>query len=142
LAALDTVIKVTNSNNQRIWAIEKSKDSETGICCAFELETIELDSQDSWGITHTSCVVNQGILKPKSKPVTGKNQKSVMAALLELQLELGTQEITLDNLINKVAGILELSDPKRGPERSKSAVKSLIESGHLNVANGYVKPNQ
>ena len=141
LAALDTVIKVTTGNNQRVWAIEKSKDSETGICCAFELATIELNSQDSWGITHTSCTVNQGILKPEAKPIKGKNQKLVMAELLALQAEFATQEIPLDDLVTKVAGALDLCDPKRGMERSKDAIKGLVKSEHLNVANGYVKPN-
>lgn len=141
LAALDTVIRVNCTNNQRTWSIEKSKDSEIGICNAFELKTIELGSKDIWGIPHTSCTVTQGILKPLSKPISGKHQQKVMAVIAEMLLNEPLKKIALTDLEKNVAGRLETGDPKRVNERAKTAVASLVESGHLIVTNGYITPS-
>jgi len=141
LAALDTVIKVSNAANQRIWSIEKSKDSETGICNAFELKTVELGSKDIWGIAHTSCTVSQGILKPLSKPISGKHQQKVMNVLTDMLLDDPLKAITQTDLERNVAKKLDTGDPKRVNERAKVAVASLIESGHLVVANGCITPS-
>jgi hypothetical protein len=141
LAALDTVIKVSSATNQRIWSIEKSKDSEIGICNAFELKTVELGSEDIWGITHTSCTVSQGILKPQSKPIKGKHQQQVINVLTAMLLDDSSEAITQTDLEIKVAKDLDIDDPKRAKERAKSAVSSLIDSGHLLVTNGVITPS-
>lgn len=141
LAALDTVIKVSSTANQRVWSIEKSKDSEIGICNAFELKTVELGSEDIWGIAHTSCTVTQGILKPQSKPITGKNQQQVINVLTDLLLDDSSEEITQTDLEIKVAKNLDIDNPKRAKERAKIAVSSLIDSGHLLLTNGVITPN-
>lgn len=142
LAALDTVIKVSSATNQRVWSIEKSKDSEIGLCNAFELKTIELGSKDMWGIAHTSCTVSQGILKPQSKPIKGKNQRQVINVLTEMLLDDSPEAITQSDLEIEVAKALQLDDPKRAKERAKIAVSSLVDSGHLLLTNGGVTPNQ
>jgi RecA/RadA recombinase len=141
LAALDTVIKVSTNSNQRMWSIEKSKDSEIGICNAFELKTIELGSKDFWGIAHTSCTVSQGILKPVSKPIKGKNQQQVMSVLTDILFDESTDVITQTDLEIKVAKNLDIGDPKRAKERAKSSIASLIDSGHLLLTNGGITLN-
>lgn len=141
LAALDTVIKVSTNSNQRMWSIEKSKDSEIGICNAFELKTIELGSKDFWGIAHTSCTVSQGILKPVPKPIKGKNQQQVMSVLTDILLNESTDVITQTDLEIKVAKNLDIEDPKRAKERAKSSIASLIDSGHLLLTNGGITLN-
>jgi hypothetical protein len=141
LAALDTVIKVSSAANQRVWSIEKSKDSEIGICNAFELKTVELGSEDIWGIAHTSCTVSQDILKPQSKPIKGKNQQQVINVLTDLLLDDSSQEITQTDLEIKVAKNLDIDNPKRAKERAKQAIASLVDSGHLLLTNGSVTPN-
>jgi len=141
LAALDTVIKVSSSSNQRIWSIEKSKDSETGICHSFELKTIELDSKDIWGITHTSCTVSQTMFKPQSKPVKGKHQQQVINVLTDMLLNDAPATITQSELEVEVAKGLHLENPKRAKERAKLAVVSLIDSGHLLLTNGNITLN-
>lgn len=141
LAALDTVIKVSSASNQRVWAIEKSKDSEIGICNAFELKTVELGSEDTWGITHTSCTVSQGILKPQPKPIKGKHQQQVINVLTDLLLGDSSEVITQTDLEIKVAKNLDIDNPKRAKERAKIAVASLLDSGHLLRTNGGITPN-
>jgi hypothetical protein len=141
LAALDMVIKVSSVSNQRVWAIEKSKDSEIGICNAFELKTVELGSEDTWGITHTSCTVSQGILKPQSKPIKGKHQQQVINVLTDLLLGDSSEVITQTDLEIKVAKNLDIDNPKRAKERAKIAVASLLDSGHLLRTNGGITPN-
>lgn len=141
LAALDTVIKVSSATNQRIWSIEKSKDSEIGICNAFELKTVELGSKDMWGIAHTSCTVSQGILKPQSKPIKGKHQQQVINVLTDLLLDDSSEVITQTDLEIKVAKNLDIDNPKRAKERAKIAVASLLDSGHLLLTNGGITPN-
>jgi hypothetical protein len=141
LAALDTVIKVTTISNQRVWSIEKSKDSEIGVCRAFELETIDLDTQDSWGITHTSCVVSQGLLKPLVKPIKGKNQQSIMQLINKMLSLEPTNTIALEFLTHEAAQILDIRNSKRGKERAKAAINSLIASGHLILTDGYITTN-
>jgi hypothetical protein len=141
LAALDTVIKVSSAANQRVWSIEKSKDSQIGICNAFELKTVELGSEDIWGIAHTSCTVSQDILKPQSKPIKGKNQQQVINVLTDLLLDDSSQEITQTDLEIKVAKNLDIDNPKRAKERAKQAIASLVDSGHLLLTNGSVTPN-
>jgi hypothetical protein len=142
LAALDTVIKVSSTTNQRVWSIEKSKDSEIGICNAFELKTVELGSKDAWGITHTSCTVSQGILKPQSKPIKGKHQQQVINVLTDMLLEDSPKAISQSELEIAVAKALNLDNPLRAKERAKLAVSSLINSGHLLLSNGGITPNQ
>jgi hypothetical protein len=141
-AALDTVIKVISTTNQRVWSIEKSKDSEIGICNAFELNAVELGSKDMWGIAHTSCTVSQGILKPQSKPIKGKNQQQVINVLTEMLLDDSPEVITQSDLEIEVAKVLHLEDPKRAKERAKQAIASLVDSGHLLLTNGGITPNQ
>jgi hypothetical protein len=141
LAALDTVIKVSSSTNQRVWSIEKSKDSEIGICNAFELKTVELGTEDVWGITHTSCTVSQGILKPQSKPIKGKNQQQVINVLTGMLLDDSPEAITQSDLEIEVAKALNLDDPKRAKERAKQAIASLIDSGRLLFTNGGITLN-
>jgi hypothetical protein len=140
-AALDTVIKVISTTNQRVWSIEKSKDSEIGICNAFELNAVELGSKDMWGIAHTSCTVSQGILKPQSKPIKGKNQQQVINVLTEMLLDDSHEAITQSDLEIQVAKALHVEDPKRAKERAKQAIASLVDSGHLLLTNGSVTPN-
>jgi KaiC/GvpD/RAD55 family RecA-like ATPase len=141
LAALDTVIKVSSSANQRVWSIEKSKDSEIGICNAFELKTVVLGSEDMWGIAHTSCTVSQGILKPQSKPIKGKNQQQVINVLTEMLLDDSPEAITHSDLEIEVAKALHIEDPKRAKERAKQAIASLVDSGRLLLTNGSITPN-
>jgi KaiC/GvpD/RAD55 family RecA-like ATPase len=132
LAALDTVIKVTTGHNQRIWAIEKSKDSEIGICRAFDLQVVDLDSRDSWGITHTSCVVRQGLLAPPvKKSKRGIHQQKVMDVIATHMLTNPKEAITLKELESKVADALDIKDAKRKMERAKTAIQGLINSGDL-----------
>ena len=141
LAALDTVIKVSSTSNQRIWSIEKSKDSEIGICNAFELKTVELGSKDAWGIYHTSCTVSKGVLKPVSKPIKGKHQQQVMSVLTDMLLDNPLEPIMQTELETHTARKLDIDNPKRAKERAKIAVASLIDSGHLLLTNGVITPN-
>jgi hypothetical protein len=141
LAALDTVIKVTSSNKQRVWSIEKSKDSEIGNCRAFELETVNLGTQDSWGITHTSCVISQGLLKPVLKQIRGKNQLSILELVKEMLFTDPSRNISTEELVNEASKILSLVKPKRCKERAKDAIQALIKSEHLILTNGYITTN-
>ena len=139
LAALDTVIKVSAVAGQRVWSIEKSKDSEIGISRAFDLETVNLDSQDSWGIAHSSCVVKQGLLTPQIKPIKGKNQLLLMRLLNEMLTADPSRIISVEELENEGAKKLDLKDPKRGKERAKDAIKGLVTLGHLGLSNGFIQ---
>lgn len=141
LAALDTVIKVGSSNTQRVWSIEKSKDSEVGIGNAFDLNVVELDSKDMWGIRHTSCTVTRGIFKPASKPIRGANQQKVIDTLVDLLLGNPAGSIPLKELEIRAAAKLSPADPKRSKERAKDAIRGLIDSGHINLENGHISPS-
>jgi len=129
---------VSSTTNQRLWSIEKSKDSEIGICNAFELKTVELGSEDMWGITHTSCTVSHSILKPQIKPIKGKHQQQVINVLTDMLLDDLPVTVTQSDLEIEVAKGLNLENPKRAKERAKLAVASLIDSGHLSITNGSI----
>jgi hypothetical protein len=56
-------------------------------------------------------------------------------------LDDSSEAITQTDLEIKVAKDLDIDDPKRAKERAKSAVSSLIDSGHLLVTNGVITPS-
>lgn len=141
LGALDTVIKVTSGNNQRVWSLEKSKDSEIDKGNAFSLKSVKLQTKDAWGQAHSSCTITQELLITSKPVVKGKNQQQAIATLDAISKDESMGLILQSTFEDSLAKALNLSSPKRGKERAKAAIENLIRSGHLSLINGYIAKN-
>ena len=59
LGAVDTTVKVTNTNGMRLAEVEKSSDHEEGQRIAFTLKSVTVDQDDGYGDPITAPVVIQ-----------------------------------------------------------------------------------
>jgi hypothetical protein len=132
-AAMDAVIEVVKEPAGRNWRVTKAKDDNGDVVRDFELVPYTV-GQDSFGPI-TSCAVQQtahvGTLR--KTPITGKNQKAVMAELHRLLPQPG-QAIDYQSALRQASTALPANGKKR--DRAKEAIESLIRGGHLSLADG------
>lgn len=143
LAALDAVIEIERSGDQRCWRLAKSKDGEDGIGGSFTLRKVAL-GVDSDGDPVTSCVVEHAerlaTVCSRSVIPAGANQRLAYEQVKKLllnSLQLGrgqagpaTPCVTIEEAINSCLPVLTV-EPKRRRERARQAITSLIEKGLL-----------
>ena len=136
-AAMDTVIEVASGPAGRFWRVSKCKEGETGEWRGFELVPYVVD-QDADGLDISSCAIRPSLPSAvkASKPVTGKHQKVALPILTQL-LASHPEGIDLKTAIGRVAGALDCASGKHAA-RAVDAIKSLTESGHLQMDDGGV----
>lgn len=153
-AALDCAIEVRRDGDRREWIVAKSKDGNDDISHPFNLEVVELGTDED-GEKVTSCVIRpmedaanevRRILPPKSG-----NQRIIWDALGELLRKAGAAQpdgapadlpqgkpcIKLVDAIEQTRTRL-ICDPKRQTERTQAAITGLITRGLMGSKDGFV----
>lgn len=131
-AALDTEIEVSDGEQGHIATITKQRDLPIGDRLGFTLEVVEL-GVDEEGDPVTTCIVKHGDapVPPPRKPIKGKNQEKLVAALDEWRRQNGdTQHISTIEL-RKVA-----EGQKLDRRRCFELTQSLVTYGYLTPSVG------
>lgn len=137
--AADAVVEVKADRTGivRTWSTYKVKDGPDDAKEYFTLDQVEVGC-DSFGFNVTSCAVKP--LPPHSaskafrKPPTGKNQKTVLAALIESNnAGSGLDESAT---IDIAAESLQSVSAKYRKERAMHALEGLVNGGHIKLDNG------
>jgi putative DNA primase/helicase len=150
-AALDAVIEVTRTSEQRSWKVEKLKDGCDGEEHSFSLSPVDLGT-DEYGEQMSSCVVLPGDIggaKRPRKPPTGKNQRLVLTAVRDIisqsgermpgtsSIPAGIKAVKVEEVIARARHLL-VTDEKRKPERIREAIQSLAETDYVGLSDPYV----
>lgn len=146
-AALDTIVEVhRNGDGERWWQLVKSKDGEDGTSRKFELEVVEVGT-DEFDLTVTSAAIretdNDGPRREK-KATLGSNQSAVLGALRHLivttevleEAEPDSVGATWEEAVTHCKGHIDVADGSRRTERTKDALKSLVKAGHVAERDG------
>lgn len=149
-AALDAVIEVSRDGDRREWKLSKSKDGADGDAFPFELEIVELGTDED-GDPITSCTVKtvqtsaddlRRVLPPKSG-----NQRLVFDGIndaLKTSSHYGMAGaaptrpcLSIDDAI--AAGARRLAcEPKRQRERAQQAITGLVARKNLVLREGWL----
>ncbi|NYT58228.1 AAA family ATPase [Alcaligenaceae bacterium] len=148
LGAADQVLEVRQEHNARTVKVFKSRDAGKDIDISFDLKVVELELDDD-GEPITSCVVMaqapdaERRYQPPPKP-KGNNQRIVFQVLWDILLSLGQPgiapapddrpSVSLDELIANTRALLPC-EPRRAPERIRSAVTAMVASGVVHFEN-------
>jgi hypothetical protein len=153
-AALDAAIEVRRDGDSREWLIAKSKDGEDGEAHPFNLDVVEIGTDED-GEPITSCTVHpmEKIAEALRRPLPPKsgNQRIVWDALGDLFRKAGNAKpegapdtlpqgrpcITLDAAIDNTRTKL-VCDPKRQTERAHAAIRGLVDRGLLLHEGGFL----
>lgn len=150
-AACDVVIEVTRTDDRRAWKLVKSKDGADGAEHPFLLKVVEIGTDPEDGQAITSCVVEpvagDGAGMRRPKPPRGGHQKIVYDALGELLRQskhfgmAGAPPtrpcVELEAVVTATCGRLTC-DPKRQKERARSAITGLVNSGLIELRDGWL----
>lgn len=136
LAALDAAIEVENKTGSRVWSATKVKDDAVGGTQAFQLKSYTVGTDED-GLDVTSCAVERSLLPQTSvRPVTGKNQIAVMAAL-KPHLDAEGAVLPESQAIEIIARNLTAA-PGRRRYVAKTVLTDLVGSGRLVMNDRYV----
>ena len=149
--ALDTLIEVDRQEDRRTWTLKKSKDGADGEQHEFMLEIVTL-GEDEDGEAITSCVISHdmqsaGPVSHRPLPPKAGNQRIIWDALGELFRDshhygkaaapASRPCLEIEPAIDRIRTRLPV-EPRRQTERARSSVKSLISSGLLCLADGWL----
>lgn len=148
-AGIDAGLEVTREHTRRAIKIGKAKDDEDGQTHDFQLDTVELGTDED-GEPITSCVVapiDGPATTPRAKAPQGGNQKIVWDALGDLFKESknygvagappNRAAIKLDDAIAHSKERLPLSSDRQ-TERANQAITGLISRGLLTHHDGWL----
>lgn len=149
--ALDTLIEVDRQEDRRTWTLKKSKDGADGEQHEFMLKIVTL-GEDEDGEAITSCVISHdmqsaGPVSHRPLPPKAGNQRIIWDALGELFRDshhygkaaapASRPCLEIEPAIDRIRTRLPV-EPRRQTERARSSVKSLISSGLLCLADGWL----
>ena len=134
-AAMDAAIEVSRKEKVRFWKTAKVKDSDDNINEAFDLETINVGT-DQYGIPETSCVIVPRAITFNDPNPKGKNQIVALEAISEaIGLKDGIPEALA---LNAIKNALQYIDKSYRASRSKEVFKSLLVGGYIKIIGGLV----
>jgi putative DNA primase/helicase len=154
LAALDSAIEVSRTDDRRDWRIAKAKDGEDGKAHPFKLSVVAIGEHDD-GELITSCVVvaedTPAELRRQKVPQVG-NQRIAWDALGELlkdagdirpkdapdSLPVGRPAITVQLAVATIQNRLVDIEPQRQKERAKKALTDLHAKNAIKIDGGFV----
>jgi hypothetical protein len=153
LAALDSAIEVSRTDDRRDWRIAKAKDGEDGKAHPFKLRVVAIGEHDD-GEPMTSCVViaddTPAELRRPRVPQTG-NQRIAWDVLGELlrdagdirpkdapeSLPVGRPAITVKLAVATIQERLVDIEPQRQKERAKKALTDLHAKNAIKIEGGF-----
>lgn len=149
LAALDTAILVDRHGDLIRWTLDKSKDSEDQLNRLCNLSIVEVGQSKS-GKALTSCVVTPvegSVAIQQIRFPEGKNQRQILTVVREILVEQRLQSALTDpdwpdgfpeglpyeHMLERIKDTLIDVSTKHRQQRTKEALKSLIDQGFLSV---------
>lgn len=150
LAALDCVLEVNREGERREWKLAKAKDGDDDKTQPFRLDVVELPP-DAEGWPVSSCVIQQeepaADAVRRVKTPKGGNQRIIWDGVGELLREsksFGQGEapptrpcVLLEDAINHLRTRLAVPTARQS-DRTRAAITGLVNSGLLNLREGWL----